>query len=48
MEAKVIVPQSEGNLLKVSYADFDTFDTAASKAEELKAEYGSSVWVLKY
>lgn len=48
MEAKVIVPQSEGNLLKVSYADFDTFGTAASKAEELKAEYGSSVWVLKY
>ncbi|QHT66704.1 hypothetical protein GXP67_08550 [Rhodocytophaga rosea] len=47
-DAKVVVPKTDGNLLKVSYADFDTFATAASKAEELKAIYGSSVWVLKY
>jgi cell division protein FtsN len=47
-EAKVILPKSGGNLLKVSYADYDTFNTAAEKAQELKAEYGSSVWVFKY
>ena len=46
--AKVILPKSGGNLLKVSYTDFDTFNTAAEKAQELKSEYGSSVWVFKY
>jgi cell division septation protein DedD/nucleoid DNA-binding protein len=46
--ARVILPKSEGNLMKVSYADYDTFNTAAEKAQELKAEYGSSVWVFKY
>jgi nucleoid DNA-binding protein len=46
--AKVILPKSEGNLLKVSYADYNSFDEAAEKAQELKAEYGSSVWVFKY
>lgn len=47
-QAKVILPKKEGKLLKVSYADFDTFGTAALKAEELKNEYGNAVWVLKY
>jgi hypothetical protein len=47
-EARVILPKSEGNLMKVSYADYDTFNTAAEKAQELKTKYGSSVWVFKY
>jgi cell division septation protein DedD len=46
--ARVILPKSEGNLMKVSYADFNSFNEAAEKAQELKAEYGSSVWVFKY
>ncbi|PWQ83354.1 hypothetical protein DKY64_22535, partial [Stenotrophomonas maltophilia] len=46
--SRVIVPKSAGNLLKVSYTDYDTFNAAAEKAQELKAEYGNSVWVLKY
>jgi hypothetical protein len=47
-QARVIIPEEAGKLLKVSYADFDSFDSAASKAEELKKEYGSSVWVYKF
>jgi cell division septation protein DedD/nucleoid DNA-binding protein len=46
--ARVIMPKTAGNLMKVSYTDFDTFNAAAEKAQELKAEYGSSVWVFKY
>ncbi|MDO1444829.1 SPOR domain-containing protein [Rhodocytophaga aerolata] len=46
--ARVIMPKMAGNLMKVSYTDFDTFNAAAEKAQELKAEYGNSVWVFKY
>lgn len=44
---KVIVPKNAVNLTKVSFADYGTFADAATKAEELKADY-PAVWVFKY
>lgn len=47
-DAKLIPPPAHNNLLKVSAADYSTFQEAATKAEELKSAYGNSVWVYKF
>ncbi len=47
-EAKVILPNNTGTLFKVSSDDFDDKNMAISRAEALKADYGSSVWVFKF
>jgi cell division protein FtsN len=47
-DAKLILPPADKNLLKVSVADYSTFQEAAAKADELKSEFGNSVWVFKY
>lgn len=45
--ARVIRPDNQG-LHKVSATDFDNQPEADAKAQEMKAEYGNAVWVLKF
>lgn len=45
---KIIPPYGKFLVSRITIAEGDTFASAQAKADELKAEYGSTLWVLKY
>lgn len=45
---KLISPFSKKRLFRLCVADFGTFADATAGANNLKAEYGENLWVLKY
>lgn len=45
---KIIEPYGNVKFYRVTIQDLDTWDEAQGKANELKADYGDGVWVIKY
>jgi hypothetical protein len=48
ISCKIIPPYGKYKVSRITIAEGDTFNAAAAKAEELKGEFGTAVWVLKY
>lgn len=48
ISSKIIPPFGRHKVSRISIAEGDSFDAAQTKANELKADYGDGVWVLKY
>jgi flagellar basal body-associated protein FliL len=46
--SKIIPPFGKSQFHRLAIGDYDTFANAQTNADELKAKYGNSVWVLKY
>lgn len=44
----ILSPNREPGFYRLAVADFASLNDAAVKSEQLKSEYGSDVWVLKY
>lgn len=47
-ESKIILPDERIKLYRVSVAESDDFESAVTKMEESRAEFGNTVWVLIY
>lgn len=48
VHVKLIMPEKDKYFVRVAVAHEKTFEEASQKAQELKAEYGEHVWVMKY
>ena len=48
VSTKLISPFSKKRLFRLCVADYGTFGDASAGADNLKAEYGENLWVLKY
>ena len=48
IHVKVIMPEKDKYFVRVAVAHEKSFEEANQKAQELKGEYGESVWVMKY
>lgn len=48
VSSKIIPPYGKFVVSRITIAEGETFVLAQAKADELKAEYGNSLWVLKY
>lgn len=48
VSTKIIPPFGKHKVSRMAVSEGDTFDAAQTKANELKAQYGDGVWVLKY
>lgn len=47
-DSKIILPDNKSSLYRVSLAETDNLDDAVSKMEDLRADYGNTIWVLIY
>jgi hypothetical protein len=45
---KIIPPFGKSQFHRLTIGDYDTFADAQASADNLKAKYGNSVWVIKY
>lgn len=48
VDLTIIAPSGASNLYKVSIADFDTQRSAVKRMEEMREEYGNTIWVMRY
>lgn len=48
VSTKIIPPFGKHKVSRIAISEGDSFDAAQAKANELKAQYGDAVWVLKY
>jgi ribosomal protein L9 len=48
VSTKIIPPFGDKKFYRLAIADHDTFDLAQKNANDVKADYGGAVWVLKY
>jgi len=48
VSSKIIPPFGKHKVSRITISEGDSFDAAQAKANELKAQYGDGVWVLKY
>lgn len=48
VSSKLIPPFGKHKVSRITIAEGDSFTAAQAKADELKAEYGDALWVLKY
>lgn len=48
VSSEIIPPFGKHKVSRLTIAKGDTFATAQAKAEDLKGEHGSAIWVLKY
>jgi hypothetical protein len=48
INTKIIPPFGEKKFYRLAIADHDTFALAQKNADDVKADYGGTVWVLKY
>jgi len=48
ISSKIIPPFGKHKVSRITIAEGDTFNVAQAKADELKAEYGDALWVVKY
>jgi hypothetical protein len=48
VSSKIIPPFGKWKFYRLAIADFDTFNAAQSSADASKAEYGSTLWVIRY
>lgn len=48
VSSKIIPPFGKHKVSRIAISEGDSFDAAQAKANELKAQYGDAVWVLKY
>jgi hypothetical protein len=46
--SRIIPPYGKHKVSRLTIAEGDSFNAAQAKADELKAEYGDALWVLKY
>ncbi len=47
-DSKIILPDNKSRLYRVSLAEADNLDEAVNKMEDLRADYGNTIWVLIY
>jgi hypothetical protein len=48
VSTKVIPPYGGKNFYRLAIADHDSFASAQTNADAVKADYGNTVWVIKY
>lgn len=48
LSSKIIPPYGKWKFSRLSLADDETFALAQAKADEMKTEYGTGLWVIKY
>ena len=48
MACYILAPRGNKKFHRLSVADYETVNQAALKAEQLKGEFGSDVWVIRY
>ncbi|HWA34753.1 MAG TPA: hypothetical protein VG737_11510 [Cyclobacteriaceae bacterium] len=48
ISTKIIPPYGDKKFYRLAIADHDTFASAQKNADDVKADYGGAVWVLKY
>ena len=48
VSTKIIPPYGKWKFYRLTISDDETFALAQAKADELKAQFGNGLWVMKY